>query len=71
MDIEQMHHEDLDEWFTMMWDPSHNINRTDHHITEIPILKWLSNTKRIGEISSKLNIGKGLEQMVEQIIRSI
>ena len=61
-----MEHEDLDEWFTVMWDPSHNINRTDHHIRKIPIFQWLNDTiKLIGEISSTLNIGKGLEQMIE------
>ena len=66
MDVEEMEHDDLCEWFTVMWDPSHNINRADHHIREMPIFKWLNETiKLIGDISSTLNIGKGLEQMIE------
>eukprot|EP00794_Sanderia_malayensis_P004949 gene4949-5598_t len=66
MNVEGMQHEYLSEWFTVMWDPSHNINRADHYIREMPIFKWLNDTiKVIGDISSTLNIGKGLEQMIE------
>ncbi len=54
------------EWFTVIWDPSHNINRADHHIHEMAVFNWLNQLiKLIRDISSTINIGKGLEQSLE------
>ena len=48
------------------WDPSHSINRADHEICEMAIFNWLNQLiKLIGDVTSTINIGKGLEQSLE------
>ena len=33
---------DLDQWVTAIWDPSHNIKLADHDIHEMQICSWLT-----------------------------
>ena len=58
--------EKLDKWVKAVCEPSHNINLADHDIREMQIFSWLVRiTNTVGSISSSLNIGKELEQMLE------
>ena len=57
----------LKEWICTIWEPAHNINLADGDIRGLDIFDWLINlTSSIGEVTTALGIGKGLEQCFEQ-----
>ena len=59
--------EDLQQWITIIWEPAHNINLADGDIRGLDIFDWLVTlTSCIGELTSNLGIGKGLEQCFKE-----
>ena len=57
----------LRQWVTVIWEPVHNINLADGDVRDMDIFSWLvSLTSCVGDVTSNLGIGKGLEQCFEQ-----
>ena len=56
----------LKNWFPAQWEPAHNINLADGDVRKLDIFDWLINlTSLIGDVTTELGIGKGLEQSFE------
>ena len=48
------------------WEPAHNLNLSDEEVRDRPDFDWLVRfTNIIKEVTGLLNIGKGLEQMLD------
>ena len=64
---DRMTPEDLQQWITIIWEPAHNINLADGDIRGLDIFDWhVTLTSCVGEVTSNLGIGKGLEQCFEE-----
>ena len=51
----------------MIWEPNHNINLADGDVRDKPFFSWLVLlTSSVGDVTSNLGIGKGLEQCFEE-----
>ena len=58
--------EEKTDWITEVWEPAHQIELTTKDARNMDIFEWLEDhIKIITDITTILNIGKGLEQSIE------
>ena len=58
--------EEKTDWMTEVWEPAHQIELTTKDARNMDIFEWLEDhIKIINDITTILNIGKGLEQSIE------
>ena len=60
---DKMPEENLKQWLTIIWEPAHNMNLADGDVRNI--FEWLVSLTTVGDVTSNLGIGKGLEQCSE------
>ena len=66
LNISDMTDEEKTDWITEVWEPAHQIELTTKDARNMDIFEWLEDhIKIINDITTILNIGKGLEQSIE------
>ena len=66
IDIEEKDMDKLKGWILQTWEPAHNLNLADEEVRGRQDFQWLVRfTNIIKEVTGLLNIGKGLEQMLD------
>ena len=66
LEISDMTDEEKTDWITEVWKPAHQIELTTKDARNMDIFEWLEDhIKIINDITTILNIGKGLEQSIE------
>ena len=66
--VEDMSEEKLLEWVFITWEPAHNLNKADEEIRKLDFFEWLVRfTNEVGDVTSILGIGKGLEQTRQSV----
>ena len=58
--------EEKTDWITEVWEPAHQFELTTKDAINMDKFEWLEDHKKIiNDITTILNIGKGLEQSIE------
>ena len=66
LEISDMTDEEKTDWITEVWEPAHQIELITKDARNMDIFEWLEDhIKIINDITTILNIGKGLEQSIE------
>ena len=66
LEIPEFTLEEKAEWFTMVWEPAHELELAVKDVRKDGVFDWLDkHIKLINEATELLNIGKGLQQSIE------
>ena len=69
LEMDDWTEEEKDDWITAVWEPAYQLELTTKDVRKSESFEWLEHQiSVIGDITSLLNIGKGLEQSKEAAV---